>query len=285
MQLPLLSSQLAQSQDSLQAARARISSLEDSLQTIQPAYQSALNDRGLAAALAEKSRASEEAALAKVSAMLTKIAGITAELEAYRQRDKDSLAENPDDPLAMARREVELAKKDTERATRNATRAEELVGFMRQQYNEATSRVMEQSKEIQGLQDANEKLRFRAAENAVRIHEVNRDQAIRILEEEKEELRMTVGQRNFEVAELRERVRALERDKGSRRTPRGGGNMGFGSPSGMSSPATRSPRLVSDARLPGVNAPAALSSTGGGSEWKSPAVERHVYSRVADARR
>ncbi|KAH8805943.1 hypothetical protein F5884DRAFT_801173 [Xylogone sp. PMI_703] len=217
---------------------ARLKGHENMIRKIQPKYQEALNERGQA-------QHDKEAAVARCNTIQGRLDARNAEIVRLKEErqnmekevasSRDALLNSKETAIAENGKMREQIRTLEEENTRLQTHLKNLQNdfeFMRENYQQASHKAAESSREVTNLQEVIEKLKAKASENIIEIAKIQHGYEISQLKQRADELeRVRVElQRELDkkVEELRVRMNGRRETRGTSvpRSPRmGAGTM------------------------------------------------------------
>ncbi|KAL3422927.1 hypothetical protein PVAG01_04674, partial [Phlyctema vagabunda] len=177
-QLESANSVQIQMEKQIKELEKHVADLERSVRIIQPKYQEALNDRGqfehsnqgLVRENETVSRQLEVRNKEKAKLKEENEALKSELLEARAMLSSSSIPEVVE--LSKAKEEVQVAKTAAEKANKKMTNAQSEADYLRENYQQASSKASEAARETQALKIELEKLQHMASANLVHIHQM-----------------------------------------------------------------------------------------------------------------
>ncbi|KAL7823307.1 hypothetical protein V8C26DRAFT_386057 [Trichoderma gracile] len=190
----------------------RVKEYERSTHRIYETERVALQDRSRFEGEKRKIEAAMQSAAAQAEREVEKARNKIMELEATVARlTQDPNASDPQDtPLARSEKLLQEAQAKIAMLEKRLENAHKEADYIRSTYQDASSRASELQSENNQLRKQNEDLREKAAENSVRIHEIQERNTAHIYLQQIAELRAQIQSRDMELERAREELRQLK---------------------------------------------------------------------------
>ncbi|KAL6889650.1 hypothetical protein HDV57DRAFT_508014 [Trichoderma longibrachiatum] len=190
----------------------RVKEYEKTTHRIYETERVALQDRSRFESEKRKIEAAMQSAAAQAEREAEKARKKIAELEATVARlTQDPNASDPQDtPLARSENLLQEAQAKITMLEKRLENAHKEADYIRSTYQDAASRASELQSENNQLRKQNEDLRGKAAENSVRIHEIQERNTAHIYLQQIAELRAQIQSREMELERAREELRQLK---------------------------------------------------------------------------
>lgn len=205
-------------------AVAQSDELEKSISKIVPKYHAAVNERGLFEKIANDAAERETILRSKHDrreADITKLKArnLYVEEELKVARELASASEVPEvAEFAKLREEIFTLKEEKERQRKKAVIMDSDLEYMRAQYQQSSSRMAELDAEVKGYEKEMPRLKHKASENAVRIHQIQRD---RELADSYTRQNLLKAEKDMLITELDKKVEEIKALTNGRRNTRG----------------------------------------------------------------
>ncbi|PTB67990.1 hypothetical protein BBK36DRAFT_1115161 [Trichoderma citrinoviride] len=190
----------------------RVKEYERSMHKIYETDRAALQDRSRFESEKRKIEVAMQSAAEQAEREAEKARKKIAELEATVARlTQDPNASDPQDtPLARSEKLLQEAQAKIVMLEKRLENAHREADYIRSTYQDASSRASELQSENNQLRRQNEDLSEKAAENSVRIHEIQESNTAHIYLQQIAELKAQIQSRDMELERAREELRQLK---------------------------------------------------------------------------